>query len=196
MFLDADTTLAPARSWPAAAPTTRRPAATGPARGAIHEDVELARSVRRARLGVHCRVGGDAVSFRVYPRGFAQSVESSSKTVARGARAATRPLFLALIVLWISAIASVALSAVGLLGGEASAEAMAVVGTAYAAVAMQLRWQLRRVDRFRWWAWALGPAPLVLFIALFIRSLVLVVLRRAVKGRRVAPAFPGERSRL
>jgi 4,4'-diaponeurosporenoate glycosyltransferase len=65
---------------------------------------------------------------------------------------------------------------------------------AYVAVALQLRWVLRRAGSFRWWAWALFPVPLLAFDLVFARSLALTVVRRSVTWRGRDVSLTGSRS--
>ncbi|GAC1590413.1 MAG: 4,4'-diaponeurosporenoate glycosyltransferase [Acidimicrobiales bacterium] len=149
-------------------------------RAEVIEDVALAQRFLAGGAGVTCLAGGASVAFRMYPLGLAQLIEGWTKNIAVGARRATRPLTLAMIVWWLVSLSSVP---IGLLG---RADTGVYVG-AYLAVAGQLAWMLRRAGRFRWWAWAIWPLPLAVFVMVFARALAFVVLRRPPrwKGRRL-----------
>ena len=60
----------------------------------------------------------------------------------------------------------------------------------YAAVVVQLAWMARRVGRFGVLALLLFPIPLAAFLAVFVRSVFLTIVRRRVtwKGREIKPS--------
>ena len=158
-------------------------------RGAILDDVELAAAYHRAGLVVRCAVGGRSIRMRSYPGGVRQLVDGWTKNFASGASAAAPGPALA-SVLWISAHHAVAVGAVLALvetltgSGAALTHGPPVVwAVAWVGIAWQLRSILRRVGSFRWWTWALFPAPLVAFDAIFARSVALTVVRRSVRWR-------------
>ncbi len=176
-------------------------------RAEVVEDVWLACRFRASGFNVTCRAGLEAVSFRMYPEGLGQLIEGWTKNLAEGARRATRPGTLALIVAWLTALASVAIGLTAAAAHVAAAHAAAahaaahtgsvppigglvVYVLAYVAVALQMAWMLSRAGRFRWWAWGVWPVPMVVFVAVFIRSAAMMTLHRPVrwKGRRVPPA--------
>ena len=102
---------------------------------------------------------------------------------------------------WISAHHAVAVGAVlSLLVALSGRGASLVAGSpllwavAYVAVALQLRWVLRRAGSFRWWAWTLFPVPLLAFDLVFARSLALTVVRRSVPWRGRDVSLAGSRS--
>jgi 4,4'-diaponeurosporenoate glycosyltransferase len=165
-------------------------------RADILDDAALAAAYHRAGLPVWCAVGGDAVRMRSYPGGLGQLVAGWTKNIASGAADAA-PGATAATVAWISAHHAVAVGAVLSLlvalagwGGSLVAGSPLLWAVAYAAVALQLRWVLRRAGSFRWWAWALFPVPLLAFDLVFARSLALTVVRRSVplRGRDVSLA--------
>ncbi len=142
-------------------------------RGEVVEDVALARRYAAAGLPVTCFGGRGVVDFRMYPAGVAQLVEGFTKNFGQGA-AGTRRTTLALIVLWITA-------AILAVGGLRRPTPVAL--TPYAAYVVQLSWMLRRVGRFGWWPSVLYPLPLVFFVVVFARSLVLTYVRKEVTWR-------------
>jgi 4,4'-diaponeurosporenoate glycosyltransferase len=136
-------------------------------RGEILDDLALARRFASVR-----NYGGRrAVLFRMYPEGLRQLVEGWSKNFAGGAAATPLPRTV-LVVAWVT----------GCL-----AAAAAGVGVAYLAYAVQFGAMAIQLGSF----WALSivffPVPLVGFLAIFARSLVLTRLRRRVrwKGREI-----------
>ena len=128
---------------------------------------------------VRCLGGGTTVSFRMYPDGLGSLVEGWTKNLAGGALRVA-PMALLGAVLWVTAGLSVALDAV-------TAPTVAVL-VGWVAVAAQVWWMLRRLGSFHWLTAVLFPVPLLAFVALFLRSLVLRLTHRSVtwRGRRVA----------
>jgi 4,4'-diaponeurosporenoate glycosyltransferase len=135
-------------------------------RGAVLDDVALARAVQAAGERVHVFGGRGVLRFRMYPRGLGQLVEGWSKNFAGGA-AGTRPLTLLLVVVWMS----------GLIGGPLTHPAL------YAAYAAQLAVLVRRVGRFSPLTAIAYPIPLAFFVAVFLRSAVLTFVRHEVRWR-------------
>ena len=158
-------------------------------RAEILDDVQLAAAYDRAGLPVLCAVGGRSVTMRSYPGGLRQLVAGWTKNFASGAAAADPRSTLA-AVLWVSAHHAVAVGAARALlraatgRGTAPTDAgLAVSALAWVGAAWQLRSILRRIGSFRWWTWALFPAPLLAFDAVFARSAALTVVRRSVRWR-------------
>jgi len=129
---------------------------------------------------VTCFGGGDLVAFRMYDRP-GRLVEGFAKNFAAGA-AATPKLRLLAIVAWIGACL---VAGVGLLGGGPVAILI------YAAFAVQCFVMLRQLGNFGIVAALLFPLLAVVFVAVFLGSLVLVV-RGEVRWRaaRSASAAP------
>lgn len=142
-------------------------------RGAVLDDVALARAVQGAGGVVTVLGGRGSIRFRMYPEGVGQIVEGWTKNFAGGA-AGTRPLTLLLVLAWMS----------GLIG---TAAVLPVRGWTHAALylafAGQLAVLLRRVGRFSPLTAILYPLPLVFFLLVFLRSLVLTFARRQVRWR-------------
>jgi 4,4'-diaponeurosporenoate glycosyltransferase len=157
-------------------------------RGEVVDDVRLARLYRARGLPVRCIGGGDAITFRMYPGGPGQLVEGWTKNIASGA-GLSPPWALAGTVAWISACVAVTLAAAG--GGWSWAfgdgPAPWVAVAAWAAVAVEIGWMLGRIGTWRVWTAVLFPLPLAAFLALFLRSLALTLVRGEVtwRARRV-----------
>ncbi len=147
-------------------------------RGDAIEDIALARAYEQAGLPVRCIGGGDAVRFRMYPVGLTSLIQGWGKNLSGGARRA-RPLPLVGAAIWVCAAVAASLEVIDADTPWALA--------AYAAIAVQLGWILRRVGSFRWWVAALFPIPLLAFLGLFAWSVVQRVLRRQVtwRGRQI-----------
>ena len=143
-------------------------------RGAVVEDVALARRFAAAGLPVSVFGGKDAIRFRMYPGGVAQLVEGWTKNIATGA-STTGPVALAMTCTWVA-------------GGITAAWSLATVPTAvtalaYLAYAAQIGSMLHRIGRFPWWTAPAYPVPLAFFLAVFARSVVHTRLRGEVRWR-------------
>lgn len=131
------------------------------------EDIGLARAVGRSRLAVG---SPSTTTFRMYPGGFAESVRGWTRSIATGARLARWWVGLA-VAFWMCSVA----------GGWLAAPLV------YPFTAVQL-WVLgRRAGTMHPVAAALFPLLVVVFVAIFVRSVVAVLLGRDVtwKGRQV-----------
>lgn len=157
-------------------------------RGAVLEDVALARHYLDAGLPVRCLGGRGSVRFRMYPDGFAHLVEGWSKNIAAGA-GSTPPMRAVLVFGWITATLLVGYGAVRgvatvLTGGVGPS---AFTWVFYAAWVAQLTVMLRALGNFGIATAAGFPVPAVAFVGIFVRSLVLTAVRGEVtwKGRSV-----------
>jgi hypothetical protein len=152
--------------------------------GEVVDDIQLARRYRAAGLPTSCWTGGDAITFRMYPGGVGQLVEGWTKNMATGARLAD-PLG-GLAGAWFVA----ACAAVGVAGvvavlriGSIDRTTAVVTLAGWTAVALELRWMLRRIGTFRWWTAVAHPIPVAAFIAIFARSVWATIVRRRVRWR-------------
>lgn len=152
--------------------------------GEVLEDLHLARRYVRAGLAVTSLGGGDAVAFRMYRDGPRQLVDGWSRTMAAGAAATGSPAAVG-VALWVTACTAVALGTGRGLARWARRRSgpPALALASWVVVAVQLRRLLAEVGSFRWWTWALFPAPLAAFLALFARSAVLTFVCRQVRWR-------------
>lgn len=163
--------------------------------GELLDDVALAQRWRRAGRRVGCFGGRGSVAFRMYPGGLGSLIEGWTKNFASGARA-TGLGTLVLVALWLSVSIEATWRGVGLLAGADGPDAT-WVGVLYAAAAVPLWWMLRRIGSFRLVTALAFPVPLLVFLGVFVRSVVLTVTRRPVrwKGRRLpAGGFPAQPS--
>jgi 4,4'-diaponeurosporenoate glycosyltransferase len=192
--LGAGTGGAPRHLW------WRRPIAFGPAvavrrevyqrigghaavRAEVAEDLALARVAAAADVPVRALLGGDLISYRMYPEGLGSLVEGWSKNLATGA-GATPPLRLAATVVWVTAALQAAISAVGEL--VATGFGPAVAG--YLLFVGQFDVLARRVGRLGRATSVAYPVVLAGFVALFARSTYLTLRGGTVpwRGRQVA----------
>ena len=135
-------------------------------RSTATEDIAIARAVGRSRLSG----GRPDTTYRMYPEGLGQTLRGWTRTIATGARHTPWWLGVATAA-WLASMA----------GGWLAAPVL------YPLSAIQL-WVLgRRVGSIHPTTALLFPLALVLFVAVFLRSLVLIVTRRSIdwKGRKV-----------
>jgi 4,4'-diaponeurosporenoate glycosyltransferase len=180
----------------------RRPAAFGPClvarrdallmhldhrsvRRAVVEDVALARRFAAAREPVTCFAGGDLVAFRMYDTP-GRLLQGFAKNFAAGAAATPLPR-LAAIVAWVAACLVTGFDA---LGGGGLALLL------YGAFALQCFVMLRQLGNFGIVAAALYPVLAVVFVAVFLGSLLLTARGRVRwKGRTIRLRGAGGRTR-
>ena len=132
---------------------------------ALHtEDIGLARAAGRSRLFVGSPTG---TQFRMYPGGLRDLVTGWTRSVATGARF-TNPLLALAVLCWVWSLA----------GGWLTAPIV------YPLSALQI-WVLgRTAGTTRWWAAVAYPVLVIVFTVIFVRSLVIVVLRRDVTWKQ------------
>lgn len=155
------------------------------ARDQVLESIELARAFREAGQPVRLYGGRGAVFFRMYPEGLRSMIEGFSKGFAGGAAAISLPMLL-MLVAWVTGGAScvrhLVQAAFGYGGGG-----MLFWAAMYAAFSVQIYWMLRRIGNFGPLPCLLFPAPLVFFVVVFLRSVLLRagLARTFWKGRSV-----------
>jgi 4,4'-diaponeurosporenoate glycosyltransferase len=179
----------------------------------IAEDIGLAARCRAVGVTVTAFAGRDVVAFRMYPGGPRQLVEGWSKMLAYGARHTSVPLALG-VGGWVTAALLTSADAVTALGRPAASRRRGVRGRpglfgrpgllgrrapavghpvrraalGYGAWVAQLWWMLRRVGHFRWPTVIAWPLPLVAFVGLFGRSVLMRVTGRSPRWRgRITP---------
>lgn len=152
-------------------------------RSSIVDDVALAERYRAESLPVSILGGHDDVTFRMYPDGLGQLVEGFTKNLAAGVRS-VRLVTSALVVAWLSLLVQASVAPVR---AAVSGDGLVVPVVLYVVVATQLWWMARRLGRFHPLVAATFPVSLVLFLAVFVRSVVANA-RGSVswRGRRVS----------
>ena len=161
-------------------------------KGKILEDVAIAKELRKRGVPLRCYGGKGTVSFRMYPQGLRQLVDGWSKGFAMGAVQVAIPS-LAMVVAWIvGSIGTVRY----LVQSSAGADTIAIGawGALYLGYAAQTYWMLFRIGSFRPYTALLYPIPLLFFILVFARSLVLVFLLRRVSWKERTVEVTGRRS--
>lgn len=148
-------------------------------RSQVIEDIFLARCFRAADLPVSVLGGRTMVRFRMYPGGPRQLIDGWTRSLGVGARGAS-PLAIVGPFLWVWGALVAAWDGLSAVVGGPHRVVDAVV---YAVWAAQIGWMLRRVGRFGALTAVLFPVPLLAFVALFVRSVVLLVTRRQIRWR-------------
>lgn len=136
-------------------------------RGAVAEDLALARAIGGSRLLL---AGPDGVRYRMYPGGWRPLIQGWTKNLAVGAgRAPWWAVVLA--AAWVTSLA----------GGWLASPWW------YVTSAVQFAVLSRRVGSFGWRTAAVYPVLVAVMVVVFLRSLVLTLTRRQVawKGRRL-----------
>ena len=138
-------------------------------RGAVLDDVALARAVQRTGRRVTVLGGRGSLRFRMYPHGLESLVEGWTKNIAGGA-AGTRPLTFILVFAWIT-----------------GAWAAVLHPVVYLAYAFQIALLLRRIGSFSPLVAIAYPVPLLFFLGVLVHSSWLTIGHREVawRGRRV-----------
>ncbi|CAA9217186.1 MAG: hypothetical protein AVDCRST_MAG20-431 [uncultured Acidimicrobiales bacterium] len=146
------------------------------ARSGVLDDVALAAAYRRAGLPVRVYGGRGTIDFRMYPGGLPELVGGFTKNMAAGARA-VRPSAAMAVAGWVAACAAPLVLALRLPGPLAA--------LCYLAVAVQVGVHLRRLGSFGPVVALAYPVALVVFLAVFVRSLLATYGRGRVswKGR-------------
>lgn len=149
-------------------------------RAEVAEDVELGRRFLQAGVPLAVVGGGELIGFRMYPNGLSSIVEGWSKNMAIGATSI--PLWRTLAVgWWITGLVSASWKYISMGVGQI-APTTATLGI-IVATGTGLAMLLRQVGSFRWWAVALYPVLVAFFVAVFVWSLWLTHVRRAVSWR-------------
>jgi len=157
----------------------------GRARHQVLESMGVAGAFREAHLPVSSYGGKGAVLFRMYPDGLRTMIDGFSKGFAEGANAISF-FMLVMLIAWVtggvSATRHLIQSAVG--GGGMSVMLWACL---YVGFSGQIYWMLRRIGNFGIFPCILFPIPLVFFVLVFARSLLI---KKGIgkvfwKGRRV-----------
>lgn len=150
----------------------------------ILENFFMAERFAKKGIGIRCFSGKGTLGYRMYPHGFRELVAGWGKAFATGAKN-TGLVPMTLISLWLAgAVTVVAFLAYQIVqdpGGATLASGL------YMAYAVQIWWFLSRLGLFKWYTAILFPAPLAVFLAIFIRAALGGPHRRNVswKGRNL-----------
>jgi 4,4'-diaponeurosporenoate glycosyltransferase len=152
-------------------------------KAAVAEDVALAERFQQTGLPVQVFGGRDDISFRMYPDGLAQLIEGWSKNMATGAGCAPR----------VSAAGSALFVIAALLAGPMALASFVAAPAilpvvAWALFSIQVMVLSARVGSFPRFAALLHPIGSVIFVAVFVRSLVATRVRKRVtwRGRQIS----------
>lgn len=152
-------------------------------RGEIVEDIALAARYADAALAVTCVLGGPHVGFQMYPAGLRSLVQGWSKNIATGASRAPASRVVP-SVLWVMAVAAVETAFVGgVIGWVAGGTRPVAASIAWLAVTAHIATMLRGIGSFGAATAILFIVPLVFFVIVFGRAMVLAVTRRPVQWR-------------
>lgn len=147
-------------------------------RSELVEDLALARQAERAGLAVTVVGGRGLLTYRMYPTGVRPLVEGWSKNIASGTRytSVVASLFTAI---WVAGLLSVMLEAATTGGPTMFLWLAAWVG--------QVGWMARQTGSYPLRSLVVLPLLAVAFVGLFVRSVLLSILRRRVawRGRQV-----------
>ena len=162
-----------------AATDYRRAGGHEAARAGVLDDLALAQAYRRAGLPVRVLGGRGTIDFRMYPGGVGELLAGFTKNMASGA-VAVRPLAALAVAGWLAACAAPLVLALRAPGPLAVA--------CYLAVALQVGLHLRRIGTFGPLVALAYPVALTVFLAVFVRSLLLTygVGRVSWKGRSLS----------
>jgi 4,4'-diaponeurosporenoate glycosyltransferase len=157
----------------------------GQARRQVLESMGVANAFRETHLPVSCYGGKGAVLFRMYPDGLRAMIDGFSKGFAEGANAIAFSM-LVLLVAWVTGGVSVTRHLIQSAVGEGGGSVM-LWGWLYVGFSLQIHWMLRRIGNFGFFPCILFPVPLVFFVLVFIRSLLIKmgIGKVSWKGRRV-----------
>jgi len=163
-------------------------------KGHVLEDIAMAKRFLAHGVPVACYGGRGVISFRMYPAGLGDLIEGWSKGFGLGALSVHIP-FLVLTVAWITGCFRVWVG----LAQSVCAPAMPGIelhAFLYALYALQIRWMLVGIGRFRWWTPMVFPIPLVFFALIMLRSVILIHIWRRVKWKgRIVPTSRQETRR-
>jgi 4,4'-diaponeurosporenoate glycosyltransferase len=149
-------------------------------KSAVVEDMALAGVLRSVDVPFRVFVGDTDISFRMYPGGFAELWLGFTKNLATGAAKTPVWLFL-LVILFLTSITTAALHLVLTLAiGHPLAW---FYGACYLLWVVALFVASRRVGRFHPLAIVFYPAPLSVFLAVFLQSMVIRLFRGKVKWK-------------
>ncbi len=148
-------------------------------RGRVLEDLELGRAFWKQELPVHNFLGGERVSFRMYPEGLPSLIEGWSKNFASGA-GSLDIVTLAILCIWITGSLSTGFSFI-------ASDTLGVSLFLYFAYAAQMFFISRKVGNFGVLTAMLYPIYFMFFFLVFMLSLVRTFLFRSVnwKGRSI-----------
>jgi len=157
-------------------------------RGHIVDDLALARQFLKAGFPVHCYAGKGSVSFQMYPDGPSSLVEGWTKNLATAAgMSGSAPVML--LSVWITGVMCATLGPLLAIFTPAGLP-MLLPGIVYAAYAVQLSINLRRIGQFNPLTALLFPIFVLAFVLVYFRSLYQTHIRKQVtwKGRTISLA--------
>lgn len=154
-------------------------------RDRVLEDLALGQKIVKAGIPLTCLGGKGTISFRMYPQGLKELVNGFAKGFSTGAKA-TSIINIILVVLWISAAFFPATA----ISEAASSQNIWILAAGigfYLAYGAQTIWMARKIGNFHIIAGILYPVFLVFFIAIFMWSIIMMILGKKIswKNRKV-----------
>ncbi len=155
-------------------------------RAEVVEDLALGERLKRQTIPIYCYGGQGTISFRMYPNGIGELIDGWSKGFGTGATKTYIPILLAIIA-WIGGGINATRYLTETLF-DASAPSILVWLSAYLCYAAQIYWMLFRLGTFKIHTALFYPVSLLFFLAVFLRSLFLIFIRRRVtwKGATIS----------
>ena len=155
------------------------------AKSVVTEDIALGALMRKASVPFQLFIGDPELSFRMYGNGFRSLLQGWVKNQATGAAKTPFPLFL-MVFFWITSMASVPLQL-----AKHSSSGLTFWLVLY--ILLYLIWVLRlhtltrKVGYFQRWAVILFPIPVLVYLGVFVVSMVKKIFRLKViwKGRAI-----------
>jgi 4,4'-diaponeurosporenoate glycosyltransferase len=152
-------------------------------RSEVVEDLALGERFKRWKVPIYCYGGKGTISFRMYPNGVGELIDGWSKGFATGAIKTYIPILLAIIA-WIGGSISTTRYLIEALL-NINALSILIWAAAYLCYAAQVYWMLFRVGTFKFYTALFYPVPLLFFLAIFLRSVFLIFIRRSVRWKGV-----------
>jgi 4,4'-diaponeurosporenoate glycosyltransferase len=149
----------------------------------VVEDLALGNKLKQQRVPIYGYSGKGTISFRMYPGGIGALTEGWSKNFATGATKTYIPLTL-MIIAWIGGGISATINVIEAIS-DINSPLIFVWVAAYFAYAMQIYWMLIRIGTFRFYTALLYPIPLLFFLGVFSRSLILIFIMKRVRWKGV-----------
>jgi 4,4'-diaponeurosporenoate glycosyltransferase len=149
----------------------------------VVEDLALGARIKKLKAPIFCFGGKDSISFRMYPDNLGQLVDGWSKGFASGA-VKTCILILLAIILWIGGSITATQHFMEALINP-SIPSVLIWGSAYLAYAAQIYWMLFRLGNFRFYTALFYPISLLFFLAVFLRSVFLIFIKRSVTWKGI-----------
>jgi 4,4'-diaponeurosporenoate glycosyltransferase len=152
-------------------------------KGEVVEDLALGGRIKKQKIPIYCYGGKGTISFRMYPNGMRELIDGWSKGFATGAVKTYIPVLLA-TVLWLGGSMTVIRYFIESLINT-NGISILLWGFAYLCYAAQIYWMLFRVGNFGFYTALFYPISLIFFLAVFLRSVFLIFIKRSVSWKGI-----------